>query len=179
MSDCAIRELDHGTPRTRYARGWHCLGLAEAFRDGKPHGINAFGTRLVAFADSDGAVHVLDGDCRHMGADLSRGTVKGDTLACPFHDWRWQGSTGRCVEVPYAKRAPRTARTRRWPTCEVNGQLLVWHDPEGSTPPAELTPPQIEGMNAGRWSPPGWMIQSCMSISTPRACPSRSRNTLC
>ncbi|MGV0749612.1 Rieske 2Fe-2S domain-containing protein [Mycolicibacter minnesotensis] len=156
MSECAIRELDHGTPKNRYARGWHCLGLAETFRDGKPHGINAFGTRLVVFADSSGDVHVLDAYCRHMGADLSRGTIKGDTLACPFHDWHWQGSTGRCVEVPYAKRPPRTARTRRWPTCEVNGQLLMWHDPEGSTPPAELTPPRIEGMDAGKWSPWQW-----------------------
>ncbi|MFL0277068.1 Rieske 2Fe-2S domain-containing protein [Mycobacterium sp. SMC-19] len=156
MSDCAIRALDHGTPKNRYARGWHCLGLAETFRDGKPHGINAFGMKLVVFADSHGDVHVLDAYCRHMGGDLSRGTVKGDAVACPFHDWRWQGSTGRCAMVPYAKRAPRTARTRRWPTCEVNGQLLMWHDPEGSTPPAELTPPQIEGMDAGKWSPWQW-----------------------
>ncbi|MFL0181034.1 Rieske 2Fe-2S domain-containing protein [Mycobacterium sp. SMC-15] len=156
MSDCAIRALDHGTPKNRYARGWHCLGLAETFRDGKPHGINAFGMKLVVFADSSGDVHVLDAYCRHMGGDLSRGTVKGDAVACPFHDWRWQGSTGRCAMVPYAKRAPRTARTRRWPTCEVNGQLLMWHDPEGSTPPAELTPPQIEGMDAGKWSPWQW-----------------------
>ncbi|MEB3070758.1 Rieske 2Fe-2S domain-containing protein [[Mycobacterium] vasticus] len=156
MTDCAIRELDHGKPLARYARGWHCLGLAETFRDGRPHGINAFGARLVVFADSSGDVHVLDAYCRHMGADLSRGTIKGDTLACPFHDWRWQGSTGRCVEVPYAKRPPRMARTRRWPTCEVNGQLLMWHDPEGSTPPPELTPPTIEGMDEGRWSPWQW-----------------------
>ncbi|WP_067968606.1 Rieske 2Fe-2S domain-containing protein [Mycolicibacter icosiumassiliensis] len=156
MSDCAIRELDHGIPKTRYARGWHCLGLTETFRDGKPHGINAFGTKLVVFADSSGDVHVLDSYCRHMGGDLSRGTIKGDTVACPFHDWRWQGSTGRCTTVPYAKRPPRIARTRHWPTCEVNGQLLMWHDPEGSTPPADLTPPQIEGMDAGRWSPWQW-----------------------
>jgi 3-ketosteroid 9alpha-monooxygenase subunit A len=141
-----IRDIDAGTPMNRFARGWHCLGLAESFRDRAPHGIDAFGTRLVVFADSDGRLHALDGYCRHMGGDLSRGTVKGDTIACPFHDWRWQGSTGRCVEVPYARRAPRLARTRRWECQEVNGQLLVWHDPEGSTPPADLTPPTIEGM---------------------------------
>ncbi|PQM44829.1 3-ketosteroid-9-alpha-monooxygenase, oxygenase component [Mycobacterium talmoniae] len=102
-----IREIDSGAPMTRFARGWHCLGLTEAFRDGQPHGVDAFGTRLVVFADSAGALHVLDGYCRHMGADLSRGSIKGDTLACAFHDWRWQGATGRCVQVPYAKRAPR------------------------------------------------------------------------
>src|SRR5215218_5611775 len=151
-----IREIDTGTPMQRYARGWHCIGLAEDFRDGNPHGINAFGTRLVVFADSQGDLQVLDGYCRHMGGDLSQGTVKGDSVACPFHDWRWQGSTGRCSLVPYAKRTPRLARTRRWPTGEVNGQLLVWHDPEGKAPPSELFPPTIDGYAEGLWSPWSW-----------------------
>lgn len=153
MSD--IREIDTGSAMTRFARGWHCLGLAEDFRDGAPHGINAFGTRFVVFADSDGALHVLDGYCRHMGGDLAQGSVKGDQVACPFHDWRW-GGDGRCTLVPYAKRTPRLARTRSWLTTEVNGQLLVWHDPEGSTPAPELTPPTIEGYDEGRWSPWQW-----------------------
>ena len=145
-----VREIDAGTPITRFARGWHCLGLAESFRDGEPHGINAFGTRLVVFADSDGEIHVLDGYCRHMGGDLSMGTIKGDTVACPFHDWRWQGSTGRCVEVPYARRTPRLARTRKWLCQEVNGQLLVWHDPEGSTPPAGADAADYRGLRRGQ-----------------------------
>ncbi|MCU1645841.1 MAG: 3-ketosteroid-9-alpha-hydroxylase subunit, partial [Nocardia sp.] len=42
-----IREIDVGAAPTRYARGWHCLGLASTFRDGKPHAVNAFGTKLV------------------------------------------------------------------------------------------------------------------------------------
>lgn len=156
MVSSLIREIDSGAPIARFARGWHCLGLTDTFRDGRPHGIDAFGTRLAVFADSTGALNVLDGYCRHMGADLSMGSVKGDTLACAFHDWRWQGSTGRCVQVPYARRAPRLARTRRWPTCEINGQLLVWHDPEESSPPPELTPPHIDGFDAGNWSPWQW-----------------------
>jgi 3-ketosteroid 9alpha-monooxygenase subunit A len=151
----SVREIDTGTAMTRFARGWHCLGLAESFRDGEPHGINAFGTMLVVFADSGGSLKVLDGYCRHMGGNLSQGTVKGDDVACPFHDWRW-GGDGRCTLVPYAKRTPRLARTRAWLTTEVNGQLLVWHDPEGSTPSPELTPPTIEGFDEGRWSPWQW-----------------------
>ena len=33
------RLIDRGTPPERFARGCHCLGLAEPFRDGKPHAI--------------------------------------------------------------------------------------------------------------------------------------------
>src|ERR1700677_3110942 len=85
----SVRSIGAAPPPARFARGWHCLGLADNFRDGKPHAVHAFGTKLVVFAGSSGALSVLDADCRHMGGDLSMGTVKGDAIACPFHDWRW------------------------------------------------------------------------------------------
>src|SRR3990167_9556644 len=100
-----IREIDVGTVQTRFACGWHCLGLLKTFKDGKPHAIEAFGTKLVVFADSKGDIKVLDGYCRHMGGDLTQGEVKGDSIACPFHDWRW-GGNGKCTGIPYARRVP-------------------------------------------------------------------------
>ncbi|MCP2278353.1 3-ketosteroid 9alpha-monooxygenase subunit A [Nocardia amikacinitolerans] len=139
------RELDVGSVPTRYARGWHCLGLAKTFRDGKPHAVNVFGTKLVVWVDSAGELRVLDAYCRHMGGDLSMGEVKGDDIACPFHDWRWSGVNGKCSSIPYARRVPPLARTRKWTTLERNGQLFVWHDHEGNEPPPEITIPHIEG----------------------------------
>ncbi|PRX51202.1 3-ketosteroid 9alpha-monooxygenase subunit A [Prauserella shujinwangii] len=151
----AVRTIDAGAPPARFARGWHCLGLAEHFRDGKPHAINAFGTKLVVFADSTGRLNVLDGYCRHMGGDLTQGTVKGDEIACPFHDWRWNGN-GKCVSIPYAKRVPLRARTRSWLTLEENKQLFVWHDPEGNPPPDDVVIPRIDGAFSGEWSNWTW-----------------------
>jgi 3-ketosteroid 9alpha-monooxygenase subunit A len=156
MSDRdGVRSIDVGTPPTRYARGWHCLGLAEPFRDGQPHAIEAFGGKLVVFADSTGSLKVLDSYCRHMGGDLSMGTVKDDALACPFHDWRWSGD-GRCRHIPYATRIPPRARTQAWLTLEENGQLFVWHDPQGAPPPADVTIPRIEGAFSDEWSAWSW-----------------------
>ncbi|GAA5048560.1 Rieske 2Fe-2S domain-containing protein [Nocardia callitridis] len=143
-SGAKIRELDVGSAPTRYARGWHCLGLAESFRDGKPHSVEAFGTKLVIWADSAGELHVLDAYCRHMGGDLTMGEVKGDDIACPFHDWRW-GANGKCTAIPYGRRVPPLARTRKWTTLERNGQLFVWQDHQGTQPPPEVTIPHIEG----------------------------------
>ena len=131
MSDGdGVRTIDTGVPPARFARGWHCLGLASSFRDPGPHAVQAFGTKLVVFADSAGRLHVLDAYCRHMGGDLSRGTVKEDSIACPFHDWRW-GGDGWCTRIPYARRVPPRARTRSWTTLERNGHLFAWHDPQG------------------------------------------------
>jgi len=152
-----VRSIEAGTPPARYARGWHCLGLAAPFRDGSPHGVEAFGTKLVVFAAEDGTVHVLDAFCRHMGGDLSRGTIKGHTIACPFHDWRWRGD-GKCAGIPYSRRVPVAARTRSWLTMEINRQLFVWNDPEGNPPPADVTIPRIDGAYSSDWS--GWTWDS-------------------
>ncbi|WP_227998207.1 Rieske 2Fe-2S domain-containing protein [Nocardia australiensis] len=144
LAGAKVRELDVGSAPTRFARGWHCLGLAKSFRDGKPHAVEIFGTKLVVWADSNDELRVLDAYCRHMGGDLTMGEVKGDDIACPFHDWRW-GANGKCTAIPYARRVPPLARTRKWTTLERNGQLFVWHDHEGSQPPPEVTIPHIEG----------------------------------
>jgi 3-ketosteroid 9alpha-monooxygenase subunit A len=154
MND-AMRTIDAAPPPARYARGWHCLGLADKFRQGGPHAILAFGTKLVVFADSEGVLHVLDGYCRHMGGDLTMGTIKGDQVACPFHDWRW-GGDGRCAAIPYARRVPPAARTRSWLTHEENRQLFVWNDPEGNPPLPDVTIPRIEGAFSSEWSNWTW-----------------------
>jgi len=151
----AVRTIDVGPPRTRFARGWHCLGLADTYRDGKPHAVEAFGTKLVVFATGDGTLNVLDAYCRHMGGDLSQGTVKGEAIACPFHDWRWAGN-GRCVGIPYAKRIPMRARTRSWLTLERNKQLFVWHDPQGNPPPEDIVIPEARGASGPEWSDWTW-----------------------
>ena len=150
-----VRTIEAGALPARFARGWHCLGLAARFRDGGPHAVAAFGTKLVVFADSSGALHVLDAYCRHMGGDLSQGTVKGDAIACPFHDWRW-GGDGRCAGIPYARRVPVAARTRAWRTLERNGHLFVWNDPEGNAPPDDVTIPFIEGASSDEWTSWTW-----------------------
>ena len=150
-----IRTIVPGTPPARFARGWHCLGLADRFRTGGPHAVLAFGTKLVVFADSAGALHVLDAYCRHMGGDLSRGEINGDVVVCPFHGWNW-GADGRCARIPYARRVPPAARTRSWTTLERNGHLFVWNDPQGNAPPEDITIPVIEGAGSAEWSNWTW-----------------------
>ncbi|MEV6609442.1 MULTISPECIES: Rieske 2Fe-2S domain-containing protein [unclassified Kutzneria] len=150
-----VRTIEAGAPPSRFARGWHCLGLVAQFADGQPHAVQAFGTKLVVFQGTDGSLNVLDAYCRHMGGDLTQGTVKGTEVACPFHDWRW-GGDGRCKSIPYAKRVPLRARTRAWTTCQQNKQLFVWHDPQGNPPPPELAIPAIEGAFSDEWSDWTW-----------------------
>ena len=43
-----VRTIDAGAPPARFARGWHCLGLAGRFRDDGPHAVAAFGTNPLS-----------------------------------------------------------------------------------------------------------------------------------
>lgn len=135
----------------RYARGWHCLGLARDYTE-KPLTLQYFGAKLVAYrGKDDGQIYILDAYCPHMGADLSRGCVKGDSLVCPFHGWSW-GGDGFCDNIPYAKRIPAKARIKSWPTTVQNGLLFVWNDPEGHAPIAEQHPQRKEDYYSGEWT---------------------------
>ncbi|MGY5309308.1 Rieske 2Fe-2S domain-containing protein [Nocardia gipuzkoensis] len=150
-----VRSIEAAAAPTRFARGWHCLGLIRDFADGKPHAIEAFGTKLVVFRGENGALNVLDAYCRHMGGDLSQGTVKGDAVACPFHDWRW-GGDGRCKEIPYGRRVPPLARTRTWHALEQDGMLFVWNDLEGKKPTPDVAIPRIDGATSDEWTDWHW-----------------------
>ncbi|MCV7177822.1 aromatic ring-hydroxylating dioxygenase subunit alpha [Mycolicibacterium sphagni] len=150
-----VRQIDGGTNPTRFARGWHCLGLAKTFHDGRPHQIDAFGTSLVVFESADGTLNTLDAYCRHMGGNLAQGTIKGDGIACPFHDWRW-GGDGKCLNIPYSRRVPRTARTQAWPTLERNGLVFIWNDPRRRPPPESVDIPVLDAYGSSEWTDWSW-----------------------
>lgn len=150
-----IRAIEAKAPPTRFARGWHCLGLSERFKDGEPHAIRAFGQDLVVFRGDDGTINVLDSYCRHMGGNLAQGTVKGNEIACPFHDWRW-GGDGRCKQIPYSRRVPLRARTTAWTALDQDGLLFLWNDPEGNPPPEHVAIPRIEGAERDDWTDWVW-----------------------
>jgi phenylpropionate dioxygenase-like ring-hydroxylating dioxygenase large terminal subunit len=54
---------------------------------------------LVVFSGG-GGVTVADGWCPHRGMKLSMGQVVGGELECPYHGWRFEATTGRCLAVP-------------------------------------------------------------------------------
>jgi 3-ketosteroid 9alpha-monooxygenase subunit A len=113
--------------------------------------LHILGRELVAFRDEQGASHVLDAYCRHLGAHLGYGgRVEGRGLRCPFHAWHWDGS-GTCINIPYAKRIPPGARLRSWTTIEKNGLIMLWHHAEEKPPTFEL--PDLSEYGSSEWSP--------------------------
>ncbi len=106
---------------------------------------------LVVFRARGGTACVIDAYCPHLGAHLGvGGTVEGDTIRCPFHGWRWRGSDGQCVEVPYATCVPAAAKIGCWTTIERNGLVMAWLDADEQ--PAAPAPETIPELTDGRHS---------------------------
>ena len=135
-----------------FARGWHVVLFSCELAQGDVKSLRYFGRELVAYRGESGAVAVLDAYCPHLGAHLASdgGRLQGDTIACPFHGWRFD-ATGRCVEIPYARSIPERAvdALDALPVREINGFIAVWYDPEGNPPEDYLPPIDV-------WGRQGW-----------------------
>ena len=119
--------------------GWFAVCFSDELAPGQVVPMHFFGRDLVAFRDETGVARVLDAHCPHLGAHLGHGgTVVGNSIRCPFHAWEWDGETGGCAAIPYAKKIPPKARVGVWPTAERNQMVLVWHHLGGETPDWEV-----------------------------------------
>jgi nitrite reductase/ring-hydroxylating ferredoxin subunit len=87
------------------------------------------GRRLVAFRTESGRLAVLHASCSHLGADLGRGSVVGETIRCPFHHWQY-GTDGRCTRIPAQVTIPSFARQMTYPVVERHGYVFLFNAPE-------------------------------------------------
>jgi phenylpropionate dioxygenase-like ring-hydroxylating dioxygenase large terminal subunit len=111
---------------------WYLFAHLDELRKG-PLTKMILGRRLVAFHTESGRVAVLDAHCSHLGADLGRGDVVGETIRCPFHHWRF-GCDGRCEEIPSANDIPPFARQTSYPVAVRHGCVFFFNGPEALFP---------------------------------------------
>ncbi|MCX6528250.1 MAG: aromatic ring-hydroxylating dioxygenase subunit alpha [Actinobacteria bacterium] len=84
----------------------------------------------------DGSITAFIDKCPHRNARLSDGMVVGDTLQCPYHGWRFDGS-GHCTLIPAlgdGATVPPTAQLTSAHVVERYG--LIWIAPQ--TPVTEI-----------------------------------------
>ena len=118
---------------------WYPILSASALGD-RPVCVRRFGKDLAVWRDAAGRPRVLDNNCPHRGAPLSEGTVRGDTLACAYHGWRFDAA-GQCVEMPLEPEdSPRPARIRTaaYPAEERGGYVWMFYGAAEKAGPLEI-----------------------------------------
>jgi nitrite reductase (NADH) small subunit len=61
--------------------------------------VEAEGHALALF-NVGGAYHAIDNTCPHRGGPLGEGDLEGAIVACPWHGWRWDVTSGRNANNP-------------------------------------------------------------------------------
>jgi nitrite reductase (NADH) small subunit len=59
--------------------------------------------KTLAVFNVDGTFHAIDNTCVHRGGPLGEGDIHGNVVACPWHGWQFDVTTGECVKNPAAK----------------------------------------------------------------------------
>ncbi|HEX4729944.1 MAG TPA: Rieske 2Fe-2S domain-containing protein [Solirubrobacterales bacterium] len=144
-----------------YPDSWYRVATSSEVEPGEILSLRYFGEELICWRGEDGLAHVQGAYCAHLGANIGcGGFVKGDSVVCPFHHWRYDGE-GRNVEIPYRDKPQRAARLTSYPTFEGNGLIYAWYSAERNEP--DWTPPILaEALDPGylRFDSDPWEIKT-------------------
>jgi len=105
--------------REAYQHVWFVVARSQDIDT--PQSATLLDHKLVVFRDSTGAARVTDRRCIHRGGNLADGKVVGDSIACPYHGWRFDGQSGQCSHVPSlaeGQRIPPKAEIKSYPVIE-------------------------------------------------------------
>lgn len=72
---------------------------ADEIRPGEARLVEIDG-KAIALFHAGGAFHAIEDTCLHAGGPLHEGTLHGTTVTCPWHEWRFDVSNGRCELNP-------------------------------------------------------------------------------
>jgi len=104
---------------------------------------------LVLGRTKEGRPFAMRDSCPHRGIPLSYGRFDGATLECSYHGWRFDGCSGRCVEIPSLtsqdKLKVERIFARHFPCEERDGYVWVYMNLPGTRVPETIeTAPQLK-----------------------------------
>ncbi|MGE5086075.1 MAG: Rieske 2Fe-2S domain-containing protein [Bacillota bacterium] len=111
------------------------------------------GEPVVFYRDSKGKVSAMRDICPHRGIPLSYGRVVNDTLECPYHGWKFDG-TGTCTEIPSLcpdqDLNPNKIKVRTYPVHEAQGLIWVFMGDKDFDVSKAPQPPEMKAFAADK-----------------------------
>ena len=74
-------------------------------------------TTIAVFRQRDGRLFATNNACPHRGGPLADGIVGGGKVICPFHAWKIDLETGRCLGEDMI--------VHMYPVREVSGRIVL------------------------------------------------------
>jgi len=59
--------------------------------------------KTLAVFNVDGTIHAINNTCCHRDGPLGEGELEGNIVTCPWHGWRYNVTTGACMNNPSAQ----------------------------------------------------------------------------
>lgn len=103
---------------------WYVAGHTEELDKGNI-GRTYLNEPVLIYRTESGAIVAMDDRCPHRLAPLSGGKVVGETIQCPYHGLRFDG-TGACVKMPAGGEAPPRAKLKTYPVVDRHHLLWIW-----------------------------------------------------
>ena len=78
---------------------YHYVGLTTDIKSGSSKSFSVKTNREkiteIAVFNLDGTFHAISNSCIHKGGPLSKGSIDGDIVTCPWHGWKYSVKTGK------------------------------------------------------------------------------------
>jgi aminopyrrolnitrin oxygenase len=140
-----------------FPQSWYMICQSSQVLPGQTYSADLLGHPIVLFRTADRALHALSAHCSHMGTHLGGGTVVGDCLRCPLHQWQYDGS-GVC------RKGSPAATQRAWPVAERLGAIFIFNGSEPLFPLPTFQSASLDELTSGAGKP---VAINCPWIAIP------------
>jgi NAD(P)H-dependent nitrite reductase small subunit len=76
------------------------VARVEDLPEGRGATVELPGGRELALYNAAGEFYAVENFCPHKGAPLAEGNLRGHTIECDWHGWRFDLRTGACLNQP-------------------------------------------------------------------------------
>jgi nitrite reductase/ring-hydroxylating ferredoxin subunit len=128
---------------------WYALERSENVPSGTIAAVSFLNRDYVVYRDSREQIHAIGAYCPHRGSHLGKdGIILREGIACRSHQKVFDHQRGNC------KNDPLCPSIHQFETCESNGLIMVWYDPDHSPSTWQMQP--FHPLNDGRYSKIFW-----------------------
>jgi nitrite reductase/ring-hydroxylating ferredoxin subunit len=121
------------TINAQYPSSWWGAGFSDEVRTGEVLPLKLLERHLVLWRGEDGVLRCQSAFCPHLGAHIGYGgAVAGNSVSCPFHGYRYDGTGRLCGRIGESDAGSRRLRLDSYEVREHFGTIFVWN---GNGPP--------------------------------------------